>query len=66
MADKKKTNKRKLSTLVKQQVPEFVLSENPKFAEVVQKHGIKFIGPSADLIRKMGNKIEAKNARHAY
>ena len=36
------------------------LSENPRFAEVVQKHGIKFIGPSADLIRKMGNKIEAK------
>jgi len=36
------------------------LSENPKFAEVVQKHGIKFIGPSADLIRKMGDKIEAK------
>jgi len=36
------------------------LSENPRFAEVVQKHGIKFIGPSADLIRKMGDKIEAK------
>lgn len=36
------------------------LSENPKFAEVVQKHGIKFIGPSADLIKKMGDKIEAK------
>jgi len=36
------------------------LSENPRFAEVVEKHGIKFIGPSADLIRKMGDKIEAK------
>ena len=36
------------------------LSENAKFAEVVQKHGIKFIGPSPDLIRKMGDKIEAK------
>ena len=36
------------------------LSENPKFAEVVEKHGIKFIGPSADLIKKMGDKIEAK------
>ncbi len=36
------------------------LSENPKFAEVVQKHGIKFIGPSSDLIKKMGDKIEAK------
>ena len=36
------------------------LSENPKFAEVVEKHNIKFIGPSADLIKKMGDKIEAK------
>jgi len=36
------------------------LSENPRFVEVVEKHGIKFIGPSADLIRKMGDKIEAK------
>ncbi len=36
------------------------LSENPKFAEVVEKHGIKFIGPSADLIKNMGDKIEAK------
>ena len=36
------------------------LSENPKFAEVVEKHGIKFIGPSANLIKNMGDKIEAK------
>ena len=36
------------------------LSENPKFAEVVEKHGIKFIGPNSDLIKKMGDKIEAK------
>ncbi|OUX53201.1 MAG: acetyl-CoA carboxylase biotin carboxylase subunit [Pelagibacteraceae bacterium TMED287] len=36
------------------------LSENARFAEIVQKHGIKFIGPSPDLIRKMGDKIEAK------
>jgi acetyl-CoA carboxylase biotin carboxylase subunit len=36
------------------------LSENAKFAEVVRKHGIKFIGPSAELIRQMGDKIEAK------
>jgi acetyl-CoA carboxylase biotin carboxylase subunit len=36
------------------------LSENAKFAEIVNKHGIKFVGPSADLIRKMGDKIEAK------
>ena len=36
------------------------LSENANFAEVVNKHGIKFIGPKADLIKKMGDKIEAK------
>ena len=36
------------------------LSENAKFAEVVTKHGIKFIGPSAKIIKKMGDKIEAK------
>ena len=36
------------------------LSENAKFAEVVSKHGIKFIGPSAKLIGEMGDKIQAK------
>jgi len=36
------------------------LSENAKFAEIVKKHGVKFIGPSADLISKMGDKIQAK------
>ena len=36
------------------------LSENYKFADVIQKHGIKFIGPSAQIIKKMGDKIEAK------
>ena len=36
------------------------LSENAKFADVVSKHGIKFIGPSSDLISKMGDKIQAK------
>ena len=30
------------------------LSENSKFADVVSKHGIKFIGPSSDLIKKNG------------
>jgi len=33
MADKKKTNKKKLSKLIKQQVPEFVLTDHPKFTE---------------------------------
>ena len=36
------------------------LSENAKFAEIVNKHGIKFIGPSSKLISQMGDKIEAK------
>ena len=36
------------------------LSENHKFAEIVEKHGIKFIGPKADIIKKMGNKVEAR------
>ena len=36
------------------------LSENAHFAEIVTNHGIKFIGPSADLIKKMGDKIEAR------
>jgi len=42
------------------------LSENAKFAEIVNKHGIKFIGPSAELIRKMGDKIEAKRIARQY
>jgi len=36
------------------------LSENYNFAEMVTKHGIKFIGPNPQLIKSMGNKIEAK------
>jgi acetyl-CoA carboxylase, biotin carboxylase subunit len=36
------------------------LSENHKFAEILEQHKIKFIGPSSELIRKMGDKIEAK------
>ena len=42
------------------------LSENAKFAEIVNKHGIKFIGPSAELIRKMGDKIQAKRIAKKY
>jgi len=42
------------------------LSENAQFAEIVTKHGIKFIGPSAELIRKMGDKIEAKKIAKQY
>ncbi|RED49967.1 acetyl-CoA carboxylase biotin carboxylase subunit [Aestuariispira insulae] len=36
------------------------LSENADFAEMVEDHGITFIGPSADHMRVMGDKIEAK------
>lgn len=36
------------------------LSENAKFSEIVADHGIVFIGPSADHIRMMGDKITAK------
>ena len=37
------------------------LSENAKFAGLCQTCGIKFIGPSADIIEKAGNKSEARN-----
>jgi len=36
------------------------LSENADFAEVCAEYGIKFIGPSPEMIRKMGDKITAK------
>ncbi|GJE01253.1 acetyl-CoA carboxylase biotin carboxylase subunit [Methylobacterium isbiliense] len=36
------------------------LSENARFAEVLGHHGIAFIGPKAEHIRVMGDKIEAK------
>lgn len=36
------------------------LAEDADFADMVERHGIKFIGPSADQIRLMGDKIEAR------
>ncbi len=36
------------------------LSENADFAEVCSEYGIKFIGPAPAMIRKMGDKITAK------
>lgn len=36
------------------------LSENARFAEMVEEHGHVFIGPSPEHIRVMGDKIEAK------
>jgi acetyl-CoA carboxylase biotin carboxylase subunit len=38
------------------------LSENAKFAEIVTQHGMTFIGPTAEHIRLMGDKIAAKQA----
>ena len=36
------------------------LSENPDFADLCAKCGLKFIGPSGDVIRQMGSKAAAK------
>lgn len=36
------------------------LAENADFAEICAEYGIKFIGPSPEMIRKMGDKITAK------
>ncbi|GGE98283.1 acetyl-CoA carboxylase biotin carboxylase subunit [Stappia taiwanensis] len=36
------------------------LSENARFADILEAHNIAFIGPTADHIRIMGDKIEAK------
>jgi acetyl-CoA carboxylase biotin carboxylase subunit len=37
------------------------LSENASFVQIVEDHGLKFIGPSAAHIRIMGDKITAKD-----
>jgi acetyl-CoA carboxylase biotin carboxylase subunit len=36
------------------------LAENAKFADICAKHGIKFIGPTPEMINSMGDKITAK------
>lgn len=41
------------------------LSENPELAEACARRGLAFIGPSADVIRRMGDKTEAREAMHA-
>ncbi len=38
------------------------LSENPAFAEVVEKLGLRFIGPRSEMLRLMGNKVAAREA----
>ena len=36
------------------------LAENADFAEVCTEYGVKFIGPTPEMIRKMGDKVTAK------
>ena len=38
------------------------LSENAKFAEIVNEHGLIFIGPKAQHISEMGDKVSARTA----
>ncbi len=38
------------------------LSENARFAEMVEEHGITFVGPTPEHMRVMGDKIAAKQA----
>jgi acetyl-CoA carboxylase biotin carboxylase subunit len=41
------------------------LSENAKFAEIVELHNIVFVGPKPEHIRTMGDKVEAKRTAGA-
>jgi acetyl-CoA carboxylase biotin carboxylase subunit len=41
------------------------LSENAKFAEIVEAHGIIWVGPKPEHIRTMGDKVEAKRTAGA-
>ncbi|APG62170.1 acetyl-CoA carboxylase biotin carboxylase subunit [Sphingorhabdus lutea] len=41
------------------------LSENAQFAEIVESHGLKWIGPKPEHIRTMGDKVEAKRSAGA-
>src|ERR1700710_394651 len=36
------------------------LAENSKFAQICADHGIKFIGPTPEMINSMGDKVTAK------
>lgn len=38
------------------------LSENPELAEICARREVRFIGPTADVIRKMGDKTQARQA----
>ncbi|MBS4456725.1 acetyl-CoA carboxylase biotin carboxylase subunit [Tuanshanicoccus lijuaniae] len=41
------------------------LSENPDFARLCQEHGIKFIGPQAEVMERMGDKSRARQTMKA-
>jgi acetyl-CoA carboxylase biotin carboxylase subunit len=41
------------------------LSENAQFAEIVEAHGLIFVGPKPEHIRVMGDKVEAKRTAGA-
>ena len=42
------------------------LSENYNFARMLKDNNIKFVGPSPEIIKMMGDKIEAKNTAKKY
>ena len=42
------------------------LSENSNFAKILEENKIKFIGPSSELIKMMGDKIQAKKIAKQY
>ncbi len=42
------------------------LAENARFADMVTEHGFVFIGPTADHIRLMGDKVSAKQAARNF
>ena len=41
------------------------LSENPQLAEICVRRNIRFIGPNAEVIRRMGDKTEARRSMQA-
>ncbi len=41
------------------------LAENARFAEILEEHDLTFIGPSAEHVRLMGDKIKAKETARA-